>query len=98
MPSRQEAFGIVFCEALARGLPCIARNALAMPEIVKPGVNGDLVDSDDPAALAEVIVKTLADDSLYARCAAAADETREHYSWDRAGREAVTAITRMLRD
>ena len=37
MPSRMEAFGIVFTEAVARGLPCVARDAYAMPEIVTPG-------------------------------------------------------------
>ena len=31
MPSRLEGFGIVFAEALARGLPCIGREAYAMP-------------------------------------------------------------------
>ena len=33
MPPRQESFGVVFTEALSRGLPCVARNAYAMPEI-----------------------------------------------------------------
>jgi len=37
MPSRLETFGIVLVEALSRGLPCVARNACAMPEIVTPG-------------------------------------------------------------
>ncbi len=46
MPSRMEPFGKVFAEALARGLPCVACNALAMPEIITPGVSGALITSE----------------------------------------------------
>lgn len=92
MPSRLEAFGIVFAEAAARGLPCVGRNAFAMPEVIEPGVTGALVDGDDPAELARVIAAALADDSLYAKCLEHAAATAERFSWDRAARETVDAI------
>ncbi|HEY2791564.1 MAG TPA: glycosyltransferase family 4 protein [Micromonosporaceae bacterium] len=96
MPSRLEAFGIVFVEAQARGLPCVARDACAMPEIVEPGISGALVSGDDPADLAQAIADVLGDDALYEKCHARAGDVAAHYSWDRTGREIVEAISRSL--
>jgi glycosyltransferase involved in cell wall biosynthesis len=102
MPSRQEAFGIVFAEALSRGLPCVARNGYAMPEIVTPGVSGALIDGEDPHALALSIVAVLEDDEIYRQCAARAADITAYFSWERTaqdiadliGREAPQASTR----
>jgi glycosyltransferase involved in cell wall biosynthesis len=96
MPSRLEGFGIAFVEALSRGLPCIGRNAFAMPEIIRPGVGGALVASDDPHELAAVIARTLQDDDLYTRCAAEAAHTRAYYTWERAAAEIRQAAARVL--
>ncbi len=84
MPSRFEGFGIALVEALAHGLPCVARQAFAMPEIVRPGDNGDLVNGDDPAELAGIIARLLADDGVFERAAAQAPGVRRYYSWSRA--------------
>lgn len=62
-----EAFGIVFIEAMAAGLPIVAVNACASSEIVEDGVNGFLVSPCDPSAFAREIVKMLGDDNM--RCA-----------------------------
>lgn len=91
MPSRFEGFGIAFVEALIRGLPCIGRRACAMPEIIDDRSGGRLVDSDDPHALAELIVRTLDDDALFEACSAAAPARRAHYSWDRAAAQVIEA-------
>lgn len=95
MPSRFEGFGIALVEALSHGLPCVARDAYAMPEIVRPGDNGDLVTSDDPAALADIIARLLADDALFARTAQQAPEVRGYYSWSRAAEDVVTAANKI---
>ncbi|MGI5244856.1 glycosyltransferase family 4 protein [Dactylosporangium sp. CA-139066] len=92
MPSRKEAFGIVFAEAIARGLPCIGRNAFAMPEIIEPGLTGALVDGDDPDALAATIAATLADDALYAKCRDRAEWVGSHFSWQQSAADALAAI------
>lgn len=81
MPSRFEAFGIVFVEAQSAGLPCIARDRCAMPELVVDGVSGSLQTSEDPDELAGRIEATLADDELYRRCAANVDAVRQRFSW-----------------
>jgi glycosyltransferase involved in cell wall biosynthesis len=96
MPSRMEPFGVVFAEAISRGLPCVARDAFAMPEIVIPGETGCLIRSDDADELATAIAAALADDGLYERCAEQASAVAAHFSWQRAGREAVDLITRAL--
>jgi glycosyltransferase involved in cell wall biosynthesis len=92
MPSRIEGFGIVFVEALARGLPCIARKAFAMPELVRPGYNGDLVESDDPATLAKKVLAVLADDRVYERTAFDAPEVARYFTWDRAASDLLAAV------
>lgn len=96
MPSLLEGFGIVFVEALSRGLPCIGRDACAMPEIIDPVSGGRLVTSASPDELADLIVDALADDLLYAACAQAADGRREHFTWRRAGREVVSAVREVV--
>lgn len=91
MPSRLEGFGIAFVEALVRGLPCVGRDACAMPEIFGED-GGRLVRGDEPQELAEVIVSALGDDDLYQACAEAAPRRREHYTWDRAAHQVSDAI------
>jgi glycosyltransferase involved in cell wall biosynthesis len=93
VPSRLEGFGKVFVEALARGLPCIGRNAFAMPELIRPGQNGDLVEGDDPSALAGCIIGVLADDGIYARCAASRDDVLRTFNWDRAASDMIKVIS-----
>lgn len=55
-PTVQEAFGLVNLEAMQFGLPIITTNVGAIPEFVKDGVNGFIVDPNDPEALAKKVV------------------------------------------
>lgn len=50
-----EGFGITIVEALASGVPCIAFNKGAIPEIITNGYNGFYVDEITPEALANSI-------------------------------------------
>jgi glycosyltransferase involved in cell wall biosynthesis len=97
MPSRMEPFGLVFAEALGQGLPCVARNACAMPEIVTPGVSGALIDKDDSNELAEAIASVLIDDELYKSCAARASAITEYFSWSRAAKGITDVISREIK-
>jgi glycosyltransferase involved in cell wall biosynthesis len=85
MPSWFEPYGIAFTEALNVGMPCIARNAFAMPEIVDHGRTGLLTDATEPSQLADAICTALLDDELFESTAAAAAQARDTYSWARAG-------------
>lgn len=97
LPSRFEGFGIAFVEALGHGLPAVGRRAYAMPEIVTAGLNGGLVDGDDPAELAALVADLLADDELYARTAAGAAGVIGYYSWERAAADTLAAIGATVR-
>ena len=55
MPSRHEAFGMVYQEAAARGLPVVATRINAIPEIVDDGATGFLVPPGDRAGLARAL-------------------------------------------
>ncbi|MBV9108087.1 MAG: glycosyltransferase family 4 protein, partial [Gemmatimonadetes bacterium] len=55
MPTRGEAFGMVYQEAAAAGLPAIGTALNAIPEIVADGETGILVPSGDAAALVDAL-------------------------------------------
>ena len=58
-PSRREGYGQVVVEASALGVPAVlvAHPDNAAVELIEPGVNGFVAESDDPEALAEAIVR-----------------------------------------
>jgi alpha-maltose-1-phosphate synthase len=59
MPSVYEPFGIAPLEAMAYGIPAVVTDAWAFPEMVRPGVNGELVKPGDAADLAEKLIALL---------------------------------------
>ena len=61
LPSSAEAFGNVFAEALASGLPIVGSSIGGIPDLVDHGVNGLLVEAGNIGALAGAI-RYLADD------------------------------------
>ncbi|MGI0483917.1 glycosyltransferase family 4 protein [Pantanalinema rosaneae CENA516] len=60
MPTYSEPFGWVFIEAMAAGLPIVATDLNAIPEMVTPGETGFLVQPGDRLALARSL-QTLID-------------------------------------
>jgi phosphatidylinositol alpha-1,6-mannosyltransferase len=64
MPSRDEGLGLVYLEAMARGLPCIGSVHDAATEVIDDGVTGYLVDQADTGGLAERIGRLLGDEAL----------------------------------
>ncbi len=62
MSSLWEGLGLVFLEAMACGLPVLATNVSAIPEVVDPTATGILVPPSDDAALAEAMLR-LSDDA-----------------------------------
>jgi starch synthase len=64
LPTRWEAFGIVFVEAMAAGLPVIATSISAIPEIIADGETGLLIPKDDGDALAQRLEALLGNAAL----------------------------------
>lgn len=67
MPSRQEGFGLVYLEAMAAGLPCVASPWDAAGEVVLDGQTGVLVDPADQNALVHALTTLLSDEDLRKR-------------------------------
>jgi phosphatidylinositol alpha-1,6-mannosyltransferase len=67
MPSRGEGFGLVFAEAMAHSLPCVASRVDAGSEVVVDGETGIHVDPDDEAELLGALLALLTDPSLRRR-------------------------------
>jgi glycosyltransferase involved in cell wall biosynthesis len=59
LPTHDEAFGLVFQEAAAAGLPSIGTRVNAIPEIVLEGETGLLIDHGDRAALSAALGRLL---------------------------------------
>jgi glycosyltransferase involved in cell wall biosynthesis len=84
MPSHYEPFGVVFVEAMMHGVPCIAADAWAMPELVQDDRTGWLVREGDHEELARTLVNALGD---LPRLRRMGDAARAHasvtFSWSR---------------
>jgi glycosyltransferase involved in cell wall biosynthesis len=82
LPSVHEQFGQVLIEGMACGLPVIAVNNHGPATIVDDGETGLLVPPDDEDAMAEALVRIVADDDARRRMGRAAYEhSRARYSW-----------------
>ncbi|HRE79569.1 MAG TPA: glycosyltransferase [Opitutaceae bacterium] len=72
LPSAGEGFGLVYAEAMAAGLPCIAAHAGGAKEVVLDGEAGLLVPFGDPAALSDHLDCLLRNPTLFRRLSAGA--------------------------
>lgn len=72
--SRWEGFGIVLLEAMLAGLPVVATDVSAVPEIVADGRTGFLAPAGDAGAVARRVGELLADPGLRTRFGAAGRE------------------------
>ncbi len=61
MASRTEGMPRIILEAFARGVPVVAPRVGGIPEVVRDGTTGVLVEPEDPVALAEGLLKLITD-------------------------------------
>lgn len=88
LPTRSEAFGMVFCDASAFGLPVITTDTGGVSGAVEEGKNGFMLPLDaDASSYAELIAKLFLDDDLYRGLVVSSRRTfDEKLNWDSWGR------------
>lgn len=95
LPSWFEAYGLVFLEARAAGLPCVARRAFSMPELVPEGRAGSLVaERGGVHEVAEAIRAVSTDDALFEQVRYEAESVARENSWNSVAVRALAAIRR----
>jgi glycosyltransferase involved in cell wall biosynthesis len=79
LPSFNEGFGLPILEAMTIGVPVVASDRGAIPEVL--GDAGPMVDPDDPDALAEAMERLLFDRGEAARAAARGIRRAYTFRW-----------------
>ncbi len=86
-PSREEPFGIVNLEALASGLPVVAARVGGIPDIIKDGINGFLIDADNPQQMADKMYLLMQDVALRIRMSENALQSSYRFDWSKVVQE-----------
>ena len=85
-----EGFGIAVVEASASGLPVIVSRSGGLPEAVREGVTGVVIEPDDPGAVAGAVIRLLGDEPLRRRMGDAGRKAvEEYYNWDRVAADLI---------
>ncbi len=84
LPSRIEPLGIVNLEAMAAGKAVVATRVDGVPEIIKNGENGILVEPENPDKLAEAMLELLDDLELRKQMELKnMQAVKKKYSWEK---------------
>jgi len=94
LPSFDEGFGMPVLEAMTRGVPVVAANRGALPEVL--GDAGPLVDPDDSDALAGAIQRIIEDEALAAACAANGVLRSRQFTWELSAQHALDAYRQAI--
>jgi glycosyltransferase involved in cell wall biosynthesis len=79
-----EGLGLVLMEAMACGLPVIGSNVGGIPDIIKDGDTGLLVEEKDVDGLSRTILDLIKDEELRKRIALEGyNEVRRNFSWEK---------------
>jgi len=88
-PSFDEGFGMTVLEAMTLGVPVIAANRGALPEVL--GDAGPLVDPDAPEEIASAIERLIDDQAFWAVCASKGPLRARQFRWDASARRLADA-------
>ncbi|HEX5621998.1 MAG TPA: glycosyltransferase [Solirubrobacteraceae bacterium] len=88
LPDDRDGIPNVLVEAMAAGTPVVATAVSGIPELVTDGVNGLLIDPEDPEQLADALLQLHEDPALAGRLSEEARTTvGERFDGDRLARE-----------
>ena len=90
LPSRTEGLPLAALEAMAHSIPVVATRVGGIPEVIRDGENGLLVESGDASALAQALKRLATNPALSRRLGAAARATVADGGWSE------TDVTRRL--
>ena len=96
LTSDSEGLALSLMEAMCCGLPAIVRRVGDLEDLVEPGVNGHLVEGEDPDAFAERFRELLSDPERLERLAGGARRASVRLSRDAATRAWDVTLQRML--
>jgi glycosyltransferase involved in cell wall biosynthesis len=97
LPSRSEGFSNAIVEAMAASLPVVATDVGGNAEAVQDGINGFIVPSEDPQALAAAIMQLLSDPAKSeAMGAAGKQRVAERFTVDAMMKQTTETYTRLL--
>lgn len=82
LPSVSEGFPVVILEAMASGLPIVATKVGGLPEIVKDGESGFLVEPSNPEQLADRVLTLLKNEDSRQRMIMNNRNKVQQYSWE----------------
>ena len=94
--SASENMPLSIIEAMATGLPVIGVNALGIPEIVRNGENGFLVQPNSPDEMAKVTLKLLGDKVLLEKLGKGANSSAQNYSRGKVAEKLETLYTKLI--
>lgn len=87
LPSRGEGMGIALLEAMYAGLPSVVTRVSGFVDIIENGVNGIMVESENPTALAAKLSDVMRNEGLRKSLGIAGRKTViEHYTIDLAAK------------
>jgi glycosyltransferase involved in cell wall biosynthesis len=89
-----EGFGLVAAEALASGVPVVATDGGATPEVVRDGVDGMIVPAGNAEALAEALRTTVHEPDLLNQMTLEARDRHEQLGWS----DPITRLVELLSD
>jgi len=79
LPSINEGMGKALVEAMYAGLPCVATRVGGVPELLREGCEGFIVEASAPRELAAALLKLACDGQLRQRCGEAGQKRASAY-------------------
>ncbi len=97
LPTTIEPLGIAFLEAMAHKLPVIGSNIGAIPDFIKDGENGYLIEPNKPGQLAEKLITLL---NSPEKCKAFGEFGHklfwDTYTWEKTGDRMHDSISKLI--